>query len=755
MSKCTRGVDQAVIGCKAGADEQTARCSQWADEGYSKCDTWADEGYSKCDAWADEGYSKCDTWADEGSNQCCTWWPCSWACKAYYWVANWVCKASYWLADWVCKASYWLADWVCKASYWLANLVCKAWFAIVKAACTVGGWIAKTGCVIQNSIRCAVNGMMLAPLRRVQTASPISKVFVLMLENRSFDHMLGFAALQGTDAKTGLPTTANDFAPPKDLTQAPYTSGDPGGGTAEVSNDAPFSIVKEKKDPGHEDPGHEFKDVLFQLTGRQKQYWDDQSTTNVYPVPDNTGFIASYREHGYIHPKNIMQCFEAKNLPVLTALAREFAVCDNWFSSMPGPTWPNRFFLHAASSGGLDDSPDGTDTAVHQLIDGYRFANGTLFDLLDNNCIDWRIFEGDEFPQVFAISGMDLNALEGRYTDFDEFAADIAKSDFKPAYVFIEPNYGNILPTTDQDFTCGTSQHPLDDVTRGERLIKQVYEAIRNSPYWEASALVIVYDEHGGFFDHVSPPSAAAPGDPISTSSNNHHNFDFRQLGVRVPTVVVSPLIPRGTIDHTLYDHTSVARTMELLFGLKPLTARDAAAEDFLHLFSLSQARGDTPVTLPEPAESGFTCTTGPLTDLTDATDALESADAPGTSGLGAALAGAPAEGSRSQVSSMSSSKDRVTPRPVPSSFWGFMRVALRRWLLTIPPGQSERHQVVKQYLAVRSEEDARRFIHEARLRVRRYHGREDEFRPLIMRRRKNENERRSDGGTPTGPRRE
>jgi phospholipase C len=165
------------------------------------------------------------------------------------------------------------------------------------------------------------------------------------------------------------------------------------------------------------------------------------------------------------------------------------------------------------------------------------------------------------------------------------------------------------LPTTSEDFTCGNSQHPLDDVTRGERLIKQVYETIRNSPLWQESVLVITYDEHGGFFDHVEPPAAVAPGDPISDEDNNHHDFKFDRLGVRVPSVIVSPLIPRGTIDHTTYDHTSVLATVERLFGLRPLTERDSAANDFLHLFSLSSPRLDTPATLPEPAESGFRCT--------------------------------------------------------------------------------------------------------------------------------------------------
>jgi phospholipase C len=542
--------------------------------------------------------------------------------------------------------------------------------------------------------------------------------------------------LQGRDAATGLPTNANDFAG-KNLNLPPYSNVDPGGGTASPSQPAAFAISAEDKDPPHE-----FIDVLLQLTGSDT--WDDNSTANVYPSPNNSGFIASYRKIGAPRPKSVMESFDPRQLPVLTMLAREFAVCDNWFSSMPGPTWPNRFFVHAASSGGLDDSPDGLETTVSELIDGYRFAYGTLFDRLDDRCIDWRIFEGDELPQVFAISGMNLSALDGHYTDFEEFASDVAEADFKPAYVFIEPNYGNILPTTPGDFTCGNSQHPLDDATRGERLIKDVYEAIRKSPHWETGVLIVTYDEHGGFFDGVFPPQAVAPGDPISSAANNHHNFDFRQLGARVPAVVVSPLIPKGTIDHARYDHTSVIRTVSRLFGLRHLTARDAGANDLLHLFSLTAPRQDAPVRLPQPAESGFTCEQGFLTDLVDASDDLESGGGPETGPSGAPLAGAPA-GEKPQRTEPPRPPARPpnsppsigtrSPRPVPSSFWGFMRVALRKSLLVIPlSDRPERRQVVEQYLAVRTEADARRFIHEARMRVRRYRHPDKEWNPLHMR---------------------
>src|SRR5205823_14763777 len=115
-------------------------------------------------------------------------------------------------------------------------------------------------------------------------------------------------------------------------------------------------------------------------------------------------------------PDRIMRCFDtARQLPVLYQLASEFALCDQWFSSLPGPTWPNRFFLLAASSGGLDGSPSMWDIVEATTVEGYRFENGSIFDLLDGNCVDWTVFEGDDFPVCFAISGMNLNFLEGRF----------------------------------------------------------------------------------------------------------------------------------------------------------------------------------------------------------------------------------------------------------------------------------------------------------------------------------------------------
>src|SRR5262249_40261094 len=162
---------------------------------------------------------------------------------------------------------------------------------------------------------------------------------------------------------------------------------------------------------------------------------------------------------------------------------REFAVCDRWFSAMPGPTWPNRMFVHAASSAGLYRSPSSAESAV-ALFDGYRFANGTVYDRLDQKGLPWSIVEGDALPQSLAINGMLEHAVAGRFMPVNDFLRKVEDPAFEDAYVFIEPSYGHVL-ADGRKFKCGNSMHPLDDVTAGERLLKKVYEAIRNSPHWD------------------------------------------------------------------------------------------------------------------------------------------------------------------------------------------------------------------------------------------------------------------------------
>jgi len=562
---------------------------------------------SACINWADRGAQRSEAWAEQGTRQCR-----SRLCTEWYRAANWVRQAWYLAARLICLL--------------FANLVNALWLLMTQLLWGV----------------CR----LVFPNKKKQRH--IQHIFVLMLENRSFDHMLGLSNIQGIDAISGQPTAI------KGLNSNNDWNADLDGHKIAANAPAPWAMPH--------DPGHEFEDVREQLCGKGGDY----------PEINNSGFVTRYSQIDAGHPGDIMKCYSTEQLPVLTTLAREFVVCDHWFSSMPGPTWPNRFFVHAASSGGLDHSPSRLDVASSILFDGYKFENGTIYDRLDDADLSWTIYKGDAFPQSLAISGMNVRALEGRFRDFKDFSSEVGDARYATCYTFIEPNYGHAA----SDFTCGDSQHPLDDVTRGEKLLKTVYETIRNSPHWENSVLVILYDEHGGFYDHVHPPQSVAPGDAITDPENSRYAFGFTQLGVRVPAIVVSPLIPKGLIDHTSYDHTSILATVEANFGLQPLTERDKHANTLQHLFSLTTPMMNAPTTMPEPANSGIRCEDN--TELS--ADAARAAE------------------------------------PVDSSREGFLHVAFLRDVHASSP--EEKEQRTAKYLHIRSRLEAKQYMEEVRQRV-------------------------------------
>lgn len=364
--------------------------------------------------------------------------------------------------------------------------------------------------------------------------SPVRHVFVLMLENRSFDHLFGLCG------RPGIPRP-----------QAPGF----GPGAADRS---PV------------DPPHEFGDVQAQWAQGTMSGFDPQA----------------------------MLGFERHQLPVLNQLAESFVLFDNWFSSMPGPTWPNRFFVHAASSGGLATSPSAFQStgAVILPTSPFRFENGTLFDRLDQAGLPWRVYHGDASPQVLALPGM-VRRYFGGADEFRplhasqdsgnaSFADEVSRADYAPAYTFIEPDYAIGLF---RQFYDGDSQHPRGKASSGDALLRHVYEALRASPIWEHSALLVTWDEHGGFFDHVPPPKATPPGDaPLNRPHGDDPGFEFDRLGPRVPALLISPHAPPGALGSALFpgatfDHASVVRSVFELFGLgAPLTARDRDAPSWL-----------------------------------------------------------------------------------------------------------------------------------------------------------------------------
>jgi phospholipase C len=393
--------------------------------------------------------------------------------------------------------------------------------------------------------------------------SSIKHVFVLMLENRSFDHMLGVSSFSGLDAVTQKATQLNALP----------------SGASNSWNGKNYPAGPPAVDPIKNDPYHEFEDVLEQLCGAGVRY----PKGGPYPTISNSGFVSNFAVAAKSpSPGDVMKGFTPEGLPVLSALARAYAVCDSWFCSLPGPTWPNRFFALGASSGGLDHSPTSLETAVWETTDGFQFQNGSIFDVKG---LSWRIYAGNKiFTLAHALKGIHIWDIQS----YAKFAKDISDASYPAQFTWIEPNYGHV--TT--DYLNGNSQHPSDGVTGGEALIKATYQAIRNSPLWESSLFIITWDEHGGFYDHVAPPGGAVePGDQPAFSGANRYRFRFDQYGPRVPALVISPLIPANTIDHRAYDHSSILATIGRLFKLQPLTKRDSAALDLSGLASLGTPR--------------------------------------------------------------------------------------------------------------------------------------------------------------------
>jgi phospholipase C len=397
----------------------------------------------------------------------------------------------------------------------------------------------------------------------------IKHLFVLMMENRSFDHLFGFMKTPGYNIE-GLDPAALPLNEDS-LENEIYASSD-----ARPTGDLAA------------DPNHHFADVTEQLYG--------VSNPDPGQVPDMSGFVRNYetKSGSAALGANIMKCFEPAGLPVLTTLARQYAICDHWFSSIPGPTLPNRLYAHCGTSRGrLDMAPE--------FYSGFYTVYEELAKQGVSSCIYWSDWSG-----TLSFSGLmaHQNLFYDNYANFAAICA--GDPDNVPSYCFIEPQYspannpaGGTLPATDQ--------HPDNDMRDGETLIQNVYNAIRqNDDLWHSSVLLIVYDEHGGIYDHVSPVKLPSP-DNISSIAPP---FDFTMSGVRVPAVIISPYIPPGTICSTVFDHTSVIATALKLFTPTTwpsdnLFARAQAANTFDTNLDLDMAPNDAWPNFAAPVYGG------------------------------------------------------------------------------------------------------------------------------------------------------
>lgn len=404
----------------------------------------------------------------------------------------------------------------------------------------------------------------------------IEHIVQLMLENRSFDQMLGFLYSDSNnrsptgDAFDGL--TGNEWNP-DDLGQQIKVY------QIKATDPNPYLM------PGA-DPGEGFYNTNYQL----------YSTDDPHPgaVPDNKGFVINFKaaiasdlaKHYKdtlpgTQASQIMGMYTPGLLPIMSGLAKGYAVCDRWFASAPTMTMPNRAFAAAGTSQGhLDD---------HTKI----FTCPSIFGRLSDKNIDWAIYGYNRDPLTRHDFPDTQNADEshfGHFRDFQERAA----AGTLPAYTFLEPSWD----------ATGNSQHPNYDVAKGEQLIHDVYYTLRNGKAWASTLLLITYDEHGGNYDHVAPPTdAPPPGD----GTVGEFGFDFKRFGVRTPAVLVSPLIKAGTVYRGSghIDHTSVLRTIHDRWGTASLTARDKVAASLADVLTVAQARTDDPIKGIAPPVSG------------------------------------------------------------------------------------------------------------------------------------------------------
>jgi phospholipase C len=386
----------------------------------------------------------------------------------------------------------------------------------------------------------------------------LQHIVVLMMENRSFDHMLG-ALYSAHPAIDGL--TGNETNP--DSTGVPVTV-------------SPTAEYQSQLDP---DPDHHFPAADLQIFGGVTTAQDPNRKPNMQ------GFVKSYfnQQHNVAHSHLILNYFTPDKLPVLTTLATQFAVFNRWFSSIPGPTLCNRAFAHYGTSFGQ----------VSMDVFYWNKQYKSIYERLVAAGHTTRLYYFDEASSSLEVVNLlkDQPSLFGTFQDF----LDACSRNKLPEYSFIEPNY------TDHDAPDGSGekiacdQHPDHDVRAGEQFMATVYNAIHDNPdLWPNTAMLIVYDEHGGIFDHVPPPACTPDGfvaQPSATGTPDPFHFD--RLGVRVPAILISPWVEPGTVINDVFEHASIPATITEFFigDYSARSPREIAANTFLGYLNQSAAR--------------------------------------------------------------------------------------------------------------------------------------------------------------------
>ncbi|MFN0084928.1 MAG: alkaline phosphatase family protein [Blastocatellia bacterium] len=382
---------------------------------------------------------------------------------------------------------------------------------------------------------------MVAADPAIDNLKNVDHIVVLMMENRSFDQMLGYLKLEGgRNEIDGLTAGLSN-------THA--------GKTFPIHH-LPTTILNDAQDPNHDEQG--VKDQLANANG---------------------GFVSTYARTNPDDPdpSTVMGYYNDGDVPLYDHLAREFAVCDRWFSSVPGATWPNRLY---AVTGRADKSKNNKRIPLYNLP--------SIARQLDAAKVSWRWYAHERvlFSTMTTLKLCDGQFRQkGNHKNFKRDFFNDAKQGKLPAVSWIDPNFvdfGGQFESNDD--------HAPADVLAGQELALKIYHALVNSPNWAKTLLVITYDEHGGFYDHVPPP-AAEDDDP-----------NFLSFGVRVPALVVSPFIPRGAVSHTVYDHASILKTILLRFcrqangGIPDMGRRVTTANHLGALLTEAAPRPATPM---------------------------------------------------------------------------------------------------------------------------------------------------------------
>ena len=348
----------------------------------------------------------------------------------------------------------------------------------------------------------------------------IDHLVVLMMENRSVDHLLGWYGAESQDRRESQRFHAVQHRTYPDLR------------TASRSDTVDTMHWPDHQGCGSPDPAHN---------------WGTRH--RVYTVRASNGESAGWLHPGVGNDEFCLSYYDAVDVPVTAYLVRRFAALDHYFTSVMGPTYPNRLYLHSGQSGGLksnffpfevDDSPAGNGHGQERWRLGYTWP--TIWDVLDARGITWR-YHYSNLPTI-GLFGAEPIARSGHIS---EFFADAAAGAL-PSVTFIDPYFVEPQGLANDD-------HPHADIRLGQQFVADVVRTLAESPQWPSTALVITYDEWGGFWDHLTP--TRVPGDPRASSTLDD---DFSLLGWRVPTMVVSPWVRRGAVDHTRCDHTSVLR---------------------------------------------------------------------------------------------------------------------------------------------------------------------------------------------------